>query len=125
MADPARILVIDDNPEVLELLLDILQPHYAVETSPDALEAMGRLLKNPYDLLILDFALPLVDGREFLRIIRSTPSFEQLPILLISAYADVEQQIPPGAASAFLPKPFSVPTLLANVEEVLSRAAQN
>ncbi len=122
MTDRARILVVDTDLHLLKWAHDHL-PQFDVETTDDALDALGRLLCNHYDLVLLEFALPLVDGTEFLHIVRSNPLFKHMPVVVMSACPEAGRQFAKDADSSFVAKPFSISTLLNYVTDALKPLA--
>jgi len=68
---PARILVIDDEPAIRELLVEMLAPHQ-IDTVPGANEALGELQQHSYDLILCDISMPGISGIDFLKTLEST-----------------------------------------------------
>jgi DNA-binding response OmpR family regulator len=106
-----KLLVIDDDARLLASYRDLLSPYgFEVLTAPDGQEAIPLVEQNPDILLvILDLAMPRMDGRQWLRWFR-TQSAES-PVIVISAYK-VEPNDPDLTAAAVLEKPFHVAELL-------------
>ncbi len=114
------LLVIDDDESILELLSDTLSDTYEVKTATDAVEAADLLQAQPFDLLVLDLNMPVLDGSELLEIFRVQPHFEQIPILVISAYPDLIQRLANAQVQAILPKPFTAEKLLSVIHDSLA-----
>ena len=106
-----KLLVIDDDARLLSQYRDLLSPYgFEVLTAPDGREAIGLVEQNPDILLvILDLAMPQMDGREWLRWFRTTR--KESPVIVISAYK-LEQTEPELLPAAILEKPFHVAELL-------------
>ena len=106
-----KLLVIDDDATILTLYRDLLLPYgFEVLTAPDGEEAIPLVEQNPDILLvILDLAMPRMDGREWLRWFRST--HKESPVIVISAYK-LETTEPELRPAAILEKPFHVAELL-------------
>ncbi|HYU23725.1 MAG TPA: response regulator [Thermoanaerobaculia bacterium] len=106
-----KLLVIDDDATILALYRDLLLPYgFEVLTAPDGQEAIPLVEQNPDILLvILDLAMPRMDGREWLRWFRST--HKDSPVIVISAYK-LEVTEPELRPAAVLEKPFHVAELL-------------
>jgi DNA-binding response OmpR family regulator len=108
---PRKLLVIDDDAKLLTLYRDLLSPYgFVVLTAPDGQEAIPLVEENPDILLvILDLAMPRMDGREWLRWFRRTR--QESPVIVISAYKleSVEADVRP---TAMLEKPFRPHELL-------------
>lgn len=111
---PGHILVVDDNEGNRDMLTRQLvrQGHTAASAANGQL-ALDRLRAEPFDLVLLDMMMPVLDGYATLDAIKSDPALRHLPVIMISALdelASVVRCIERGAED-FLPKPFN-PTLL-------------
>ena len=106
-----KLLVIDDDTRLLASYRDLLSPYgFEVLTAPDGQEAITLVEKNPDILLvILDLAMPRMDGREWLRWFRGMRKVA--PVIVISAYK-LEADEPELQPSVILEKPFHVAELL-------------
>ncbi len=114
-----RILVIDDDETILELIRDALSTDYDILTAQDALEAVDLLLNEHFDLLIVDLGMPIVDGIELIQKLRASSPFRQIPILVISAFPELRTRVGTAEVQAILPKPFAIDDLLRHLEEAL------
>jgi DNA-binding response OmpR family regulator len=118
-----RILVVDDDPELLQLVR-VLLGRIGVETilAENAANA-AQLLRNPPlpDLLILDMMLPDVSGVEFLRQMRGKTMYDDLPVLILSALIDPERirAALDSGADRYLTKPYIANNLLTVVQDML------
>ena len=106
-----KLLVIDDDSKLLASYRDLLSPYgFEVLTAPDGQEAIPLVERNPdIQLVILDLAMPRMDGREWLRWFRSTR--QDMPVIVISAYK-LEPKDDDLKPAVFLEKPFHVAELL-------------
>ena len=114
MTEPARILIVDDEPfnrEVLEQELELLD--YETLTAVDGRDALRRLSEDAVDLILLDIMMPEVDGFEVLRRLKADVGLRHIPVIMISARDDLASVIRciEAGADDYLPKPFN-PTLL-------------
>ena len=119
-----RILIIDDDDEIRELLeFDVRASGYFVDTASDGMEGLNKALNNTYDLILLDVMMPHLDGFETLKIIRNKEHLENLPIIMLTAVDSEQQQISglKSGADDYIVKPFSLPNLLARIEAILRR----
>lgn len=119
---PARILIVDDEPPIVDLLsYNLRRAHYEVVTAEDGEEALVKARKEAPDLIILDLMLPRVDGLEVCRALRRE---RDVPIIMLTA-RDSEVDRVVGlelGADDYVVKPFSVRELMARVKNVLRRA---
>ena len=119
-----RILVIDDEPDLLELVrVNLEQNGYQVETAASGRAALETLQHVPPDLIILDLMLPDVSGLEICRQVRSDPSLRHLPIIMLTAKADEVDRVVGFELGAddYVTKPFSPRELSLRVAAVLRR----
>jgi signal transduction histidine kinase len=123
----ARVLVVDDNPDVREYMAGLLAARYDVETAVDgqaaleALEAPGTTLP---DIVVSDVMMPRLDGVGLVRALRARQATVQLPVVLLSARAGEEATVEglDAGADDYLIKPFSARELLARVRTHVSLA---
>jgi DNA-binding NtrC family response regulator len=114
---PAKILVVDDDPNLLDLLVDTLTTiGYEADPAEDGIKALELLGKTVYDLMISDIKMPVVDGIELLKRVRRY--YPQLPVLLITGYSAPEM-IGIASPDGFLAKPFRISRLEQLIEQVL------
>ena len=122
---PKKILIVEDNPQNMKLILMTLRPHgynlLGVTAGEEALKAINR--EKP-DLIIMDIQLPKMDGLEVTRRLRQVPAFRHIPIIAVTAHAmkgDKDKIIEVGC-DAYLPKPFNTRELCKVVAEMLQSA---
>ena len=117
-----RILVVDDQPESIRLLLAVLSPRgYSVDSVSSGAEALERLAAEPApDLVLLDVVMPEIDGYEVCRRIRATPATELLPVVMLTASSGEERlRALEAGADDFLMKPFDQAELLARARSLI------
>jgi len=123
MSRGARILVVDDEPQILRSLRTTLAAHdYDVHTAASGEEALTMLERRPPDLVVLDLALPGISGLDVCRELRAR---SPVPILILSARGDERDKVTALDAGAddYLTKPFGINELLARIRAALRRAA--
>jgi DNA-binding NtrC family response regulator len=121
-ASPGSVLIVDDEAAIRESLQTLLEfEGYTVDTANDGIEGLTRLSERPFDLVLLDFALPERNGIEILQEIRERDS--ELPVIMITAYGTVENAVNAMQAGAtnFIQKPWDNEKLLADVRTAVGR----
>jgi CheY-like chemotaxis protein len=122
MNDRSLVLIADDDADILLLVRAVLERSgHEVVAASDGAEALASVRARKPDLVVLDIAMPEVDGLEVLRRLRADPTTSELPVVLLSARAqeaDVKRGFASGA-SAYLKKPFSPRELSEHVAELL------
>lgn len=118
-----KILIIDDEPDVLEVLRVFLQnARFGTETAIDAAAALARLQKTSLDLILLDIMLPDKSGYEFCVELKQS-SFAQIPVVMFSAKKekkDIEKGLECGAAD-YITKPIDFEKLVGRINKVLDK----
>ena len=119
----ARILIVDDEPEILRLVVDYLQAAgFTTETASAGLEAVERAASSTPDLVILDLGLPGLDGLDVTRTLRRS---SDVPIIMLTARDDETNKLIglELGADDYVTKPFSPRELVARTRAVLRRRA--
>lgn len=117
------ILVVDDSPVILRMLsLTLRRAGYTVLTAPNGEEALAWLSQHALDAMIVDLAMPGMDGLTLLRHVRANPVYQDLPIIMLTASGQEQDHrtARTEGANGFLTKPTSSSELLNTVEQVLT-----
>jgi CheY-like chemotaxis protein len=93
MAANIRVLLVDDNPMILALLRQAISPFSAVETFSNAAEALLRVVEEAPDLLISDYGMPGLNGKQLIDKIRSRVSTAKLPAIMIATRTEINEQL--------------------------------
>ncbi|WP_257450121.1 response regulator [Archangium lipolyticum] len=114
------LLVVDDEVGITDALTDLLSEEgYLVLVARNGKDGLKRIAEKRPDLVLLDYMMPVMDGREMLLALRADPAYQDLPVLLMSAMP--RSSIPPDCKpSAFLRKPFELDQLLMEVGRLLA-----
>jgi len=122
MRTPARILVVDDvadNVEILRMRLESLG--YEVIDAIDGEQALERVTADLPDLVLLDIMMPKIDGLEVTRWIKDDPELRTIPVVAVTAFAmkGDEERIREGGCEAYLSKPISVGKFIETVRRFI------
>ncbi len=122
----ARVLVVDDEPDLLELVrVNLAQSGYAVETASSGSDALAALRRAPPDVMILDLMLPDISGTELCARVRADQRLTGLPIIMLTAKSEEIDRVVglELGADDYVTKPFSPRELSLRVRAVLRRRA--
>jgi len=123
----ALVLLVDDEDQLRRVMRDLLERQgYTVVEARDGAEALDEVDRHGPDIVILDLNLPGVDGYSVLSQLRSRPSTRQLPVIVLTAKGDEDNEVRvlELGADDFLTKPFRAKALAARLENVLTRRAR-
>jgi CheY-like chemotaxis protein len=115
---PRTVLIIDDERGFCDVVSVILESQgYQVQQAHEANDAFGLLAQTQPDLILTDLMMPEIDGLSLVRRLRETPSWAEIPVVMVSAHSEPEIQESAMAAGAdgFIAKPFSASELRATV----------
>ena len=121
-----RILIVEDEPEAVELLeFNLKQAGYAVTSAADGAEALKKIRAAPPDLILLDVMLPEMDGFEICKLVRLEAATAKIPIIMLTAKASELDRVLglELGADDYLTKPYSPRELLLRVKKILARSA--
>lgn len=118
-----HILVVDDDPEIIELFVDVLgnDKRYAVKTAMTGYEAGTMTESFKPDLMILDYMLPDINGNVVCKSVRANPDLATTRILIVSGVvnqSEIDELLEVGA-DGFVKKPFDITALLKQIESML------
>ncbi len=115
------ILLVDDDPEILVLLRDFLQYDYNIQFATNGLDAYSKVLSERPDLIVSDVMMPEMDGVELCAKLRENFDTSHLPLILLTAKAEIEDRIAglKAGADSYIPKPFHPEHLKVRIEKLL------
>ncbi|MBK8913235.1 MAG: response regulator [Phycisphaerales bacterium] len=117
-----RILVVDDDPEIVEMLRELLERdgRFEVATAADGFDAGSKVRSFQPDLIVLDYMLPEINGNEVCRRIRSDPTLQHIRIIIVSGVNNEEERkaLQECGADDFFQKPFSIKKVVERIAEL-------
>jgi DNA-binding response OmpR family regulator len=119
---PSTILLIDDNPDIRQLLRNQLAPFYRILQAEDGLEGLHQITEASPDLILCDVMMGEMDGIELCRTIKSDPELNAIPIILLTARSSdhaVLEGLEAGADD-YIIKPFHPKTLKAKIDNLIA-----
>src|SRR5664279_1155220 len=117
--EPYKILVVDDNPENIQVLGNILrEAGYQIGFATNGRQALDQLHNSSdYDLVLLDVDMPVMNGYETCRAMRTEVTLKELPVIFLTAFTDIDNKITGFEAGAqdYVTKPYHAQELLSRV----------
>lgn len=115
--DKSTILVVDDTPENLLLISDLLRKHYKVKVANNGDRALSIAQAEPRpDLILLDLMMPVMDGYEVCRLLKSNPATSSIPVVFLTASLDNDQKGLEIGAVGYLTKPVKSALLMESIK---------
>jgi DNA-binding response OmpR family regulator len=118
-----RVLVVDDNPLVLDLLVKGLESHADVLSAADGIDALLKVIEQSPDLIVCDYKMPGVDGRQLYEKIRLREASKNTPFIFVASRGDIEEKLRPmvDGVEDYIQKPFYVKELVRRAKKVIDR----
>ncbi|HUO18020.1 MAG TPA: response regulator [Verrucomicrobiae bacterium] len=124
MADHVKLLLVDDNPMVLGMLQHALAPLAKVTTATDAADALLKAVDDVPDLLVCDYRMPGMDGRQLVEKLKSRPATANFSTMLMASKADIAERLSPqDVADDYLEKPFFLKDATRRIKRMIDRIA--
>jgi CheY-like chemotaxis protein len=123
MSSNVKILVVDDNPMVLGMLQQALTAVGSVSTASDAADALLKAVDDPPDLMICDYRMPGMDGRQLLEKLKSRPATASIAVILMANKADISERLAQESVEDHLEKPFFLKEAVRRIKRVVDRIA--
>ena len=124
MADTVKLLLVDDNPMVLGMLQRAWAALATITTATDAADALLKAVDDVPDLLVCDYRMPGMDGRQLVEKLKSRPATANFSTVLMANKADIAERLSPqDAADDYLEKPFYLKDATRRVKRMIDRIA--
>jgi two-component system chemotaxis response regulator CheY len=124
-----KILVVDDFSTMRRIVRNLLKElgYTNVEEAEDGAMALSRLRNEPFDFVVSDWNMPVMDGLTLLQNIRADPELSKMPVLMVTAEAKKENIIAAAqaGASGYVVKPFTAATLEEKLNKIFDKMAQS
>ena len=125
MASNVRVLLVDDNPMVLEMLRRELSEITLVHTATDGADALLKVVDDLPDLLICDYEMPGMNGRQVLEKIKGRSTTAKVPIILMASKVDISEKLKmlQDSVEDFVEKPFFIHETVAHIKKTIDKIA--
>lgn len=123
-----NVLVIEDDSFIRKVLRRTMDQEFAIVTKENGFEGLQWLEEgNPVDIVLLDIQMPHMDGKEFITVLRASPVFGRLPIIMLSGSTDSDTRITylNMGADDYIVKPFNPLEIKTKINAVLRRMDHN
>jgi CheY-like chemotaxis protein len=124
MANDVKLLLVDDNPMVLGMLQHALAPFARVVSATDSADALLKAVDDPPDLVVCDYRMPGMDGRQLVEKLKSRPATANFSAVLMASRVDIDERLSPqDAADDYLAKPFFLKEATRRIKRTVDRIA--
>jgi len=125
MQSNVKVLLVDDNPMVLAMLRDAIAPMARVSTAGDGADALLKAVEDTPDLLVSDFRMPGMDGRQLVEKLRSRSTTSGISVILLATKSDISEKlsIQDHTADDFVEKPFFLREATQRIKRMIDRIA--
>jgi CheY-like chemotaxis protein len=124
MANEVKLLLVDDNPMVLGMLEHALAPFARVMAAGDAADALLKAVDDPPELVVCDYRMPGMDGRQLVEKLKSRPATANFSAILLASRADIDERLSPqDAADDYIAKPFFLKEATRRIKRTVDRIA--
>ena len=123
-----RILIVDDDPDILDVLeISLSEENYELLKAMDGEEAIRIIKSKPLDLVLLDYAIPKMNGRQVCMEVKKDILLRHLPIIMVTGKGEVSDKVGgiDAGADDYIVKPFEPKELLARIRMILRRTARD
>ena len=125
MSNNVKVLLVDDNPMVLGMLRGALTPLAVVNTASDGADALLKAVEDPPDLLVSDYRMPGMDGRQLVEKLKSRPKTAGIAVILLATKTDISDKLgmQDHAVDDFVEKPFFLKDATQRIKRVIDKIA--
>src|SRR3989454_3393638 len=124
MSNDVKVLLVDDNPMVLGMLRGALTPLANVVTSNDSADALLKAVDDPPDLLVTDYRMPGMDGRQLIEKLRSRPATANFSAIILASKTDISERLSQqDPVDDFVEKPFFLKEATRRIKRVIDKIA--
>ena len=124
MANDVKLLLVDDNPMVLGMLEHALASFARVVSAGDSADALLKAVDDPPDLVVCDYRMPGMDGKQLVEKLKSRPATANFSAVLMASRADIDERLSPqDAADDYLAKPFFLKEATRRIKRTVDRIA--
>ena len=119
-----KVLVVDDNALILDLLMKGLMPHCDARAAADGADALLKIVDDPPDLVVCDYRMPGLDGRQLYEKLRGRQQTKSIPFIFLASRSDIEEKLRPSVGvgvEEFIPKPFFIADLVRQTKKIVDR----
>jgi CheY-like chemotaxis protein len=119
-----QVLIVDDNPLIRDLMCHGMESHCTVVSSGDGADALLKAIDKPPDLIVSDFRMNGLDGRQLFEKLRGRDNTRNVPFVFIASRGDIEEKLRPsvgGGVEEFIVKPFFVADFVRQVKKIVDR----
>jgi len=119
-----QVLIVDDNPLIRDLMCRGMESHCSVISATDGADALLKSIDNPPDLIISDFRMPGLDGRQLFEKLKGRENTRDIPFVFVASRGDIEEKLRPavgGGVEDFIPKPFFIADLVRQTKKIVDR----
>ncbi len=124
MENNIKLLLVDDNPMVLNMLQHALTPFARVIAASDSADALLKAVDDPPDLVVCDYRMPGMDGRQLVEKLKSRPATANFSAILMASRADIDERLSPqDVADDYIAKPFFLKEATKRIKRIVDRVA--
>src|ERR1700743_291054 len=124
MPNNVKVLLVDDNPMVLGMLRGALAPLAIVTTATDSADALVKAIDDPPDLLVSDYRMPGMDGRQLVEKLKNRPKTSGISVIMLATKADITERLShQEPVDDFVEKPFFLKEATQRIKRVIDKIA--